>query len=197
MNKKILAAVGGVGALAFIAFLAFGVFGIHTKFTNTEVSEGGPNFDSGAQAVEPADNDEPADTEETDTEETAADGEPTSDEPADADPADAEPTITTEKTGEFAGLGSYSVSGNASVVTDGNQRFLSLADDFNSSNGPDLKVYLRAESGEFINLGELKGNIGDQNYEIDGEVDLETYATVEIWCERFNVGFGEAPLANP
>jgi len=41
----------------------------------------------------------------------------------------------------------------------------------------------------------MKGNIGDQNYDIPSTVDLEKYRTVTIWCKRFGVNFGSAPLA--
>ena len=41
----------------------------------------------------------------------------------------------------------------------------------------------------------MKGNIGDQNYEIPATVDLANYRTVTIWCKRFSVNFGSAPLA--
>ena len=74
------------------------------------------------------------------------------------------------------------------------QRFLRL-ENFVSDNGPDLKVYLRADNGEFISLGDLTGNIGDQNYEIPVGVDLDVFRNVEIWCERFSAGFGVATLA--
>jgi hypothetical protein len=70
-------------------------------------------------------------------------------------------------------------------------------------NGPDLKVYLSpepssAEEGAFddgsVSLGDLKGNIGDQNYEIPRGVDLERFRSAVVWCERFGVGFAVAPL---
>lgn len=76
--------------------------------------------------------------------------------------------------------------------------------DFATSNGPDVQVYLVAstdvrdgrdvEKG-FINLGVLKGNIGDQNYDIPAGTDLARYRAVSIWCRRFAVNFGAAPLA--
>ena len=47
----------------------------------------------------------------------------------------------------------------------------------------------------FVELGPMKGNIGDQNYEIPATVDLASYRTVTIWCKRFSVNFGSAPLA--
>ena len=67
---------------------------------------------------------------------------------------------------------------------------------FESSNGPDLNVYLfnPDDSSDFIDLGDLKGNIGDQNYEIPEEIDLERYSDVWIWCVRFGTGFGSADL---
>ena len=48
---------------------------------------------------------------------------------------------------------------------------------------------------DFIDLGDLKGNIGSQNYEIPPEVDLDIYDTVVIWCVRFGVAFAAADLA--
>ena len=46
----------------------------------------------------------------------------------------------------------------------------------------------------FIHLGALKGNIGDQNYELPSDLDLNKYRAVTIWCRRFGVNFGTAPL---
>lgn len=103
--------------------------------------------------------------------------------------------IVTIASGSFEGIGRYSVSGNALVLNNGTeQRFLRF-EEFVSDNGPDLKVYLRAANGDFVSLGNLSGNIGDQNYEIPVDVDLEVFNNVEIWCERFSAGFGVATLA--
>lgn len=103
--------------------------------------------------------------------------------------------VQTILAGNFSSLPGYSVEGNASVLNDGtDQRFL-VFENFVSDNGPDLKVYLRADNGEFISLGDLTGNIGNQNYEIPVDVDLSVFRNVEIWCERFNAGFGVATLA--
>lgn len=72
---------------------------------------------------------------------------------------------------------------------------------FQTSNGPDLRVYLSAgtvsqgSSGEaFRELGKLKGNTGDQQYEIPHGLDLGRFSTVLIWCRAFSAGFGTAPL---
>jgi hypothetical protein len=72
-----------------------------------------------------------------------------------------------------------------------------------TSNGPDLRVYmsrvpagsgLHAYRTRFIDLGALKGNRGSQNYAIPAGTDLPAYKSAVIWCRRFAVGFGVAPL---
>ena len=75
---------------------------------------------------------------------------------------------------------------------------------FTTSNGPDVHVYIVAsedakdastvQQAGFIDLGVLKGNIGDQNYQLVSDVDLAKYRAVSIWCKRFSVNFGAAPL---
>jgi len=77
--------------------------------------------------------------------------------------------------------------------------------EFATSNGPDVQVYLVATMDAtdhetvthagFIPLGALKGTSGDQNYEVPANVDLSKYQAVTIWCRRFGVNFGTAPLS--
>ena len=77
---------------------------------------------------------------------------------------------------------------------------------FSTSNGPDVRVYIvaatdvqeedAAKRAGIVDLGALKGNIGDQNYDVPAELDLNKYRTVSIWCRRFSVNFGAAPLAS-
>ena len=50
------------------------------------------------------------------------------------------------------------------------------------------------ERSAFIDLGLIKGNIGNQNYVLGSDVDLAKYRTVTVWCKRFNANFGAAPL---
>jgi hypothetical protein len=59
---------------------------------------------------------------------------------------------------------------------------------------PDAKDDVTVKNAGFIDLGPMKGNMGDQNYDIPAEVDLDKYQAVTIWCARFNVNFGTAPL---
>jgi hypothetical protein len=64
------------------------------------------------------------------------------------------------------------------------------------TNGPDLYVYLATDksASDFVSLGKLKANNGNQNYEIPAEGDLSKYTTVLIWCRPFSVLFGSAEL---
>lgn len=100
--------------------------------------------------------------------------------------------------------GAHETKGMAAVfqLADG-KKTLRLTD-FATSNGPDVHVYLVAApdatdndavtKAGFVDLGSLKGNIGDQNYELPANADLAKYRAVTIWCKRFSVNFGTAPL---
>jgi hypothetical protein len=105
--------------------------------------------------------------------------------------------------GSFHGV-AHGTKGTASIyqLADG-KRILRLTG-FETSNGPDVHVYLIAandasdsemvKNAGFLELGSLKGNIGDQNYNIPSDADLAKYRAVTIWCKRFSVNFGTAPL---
>jgi hypothetical protein len=106
--------------------------------------------------------------------------------------------VVTEYRGDFVGL-EHDTSGDAIVLADGSgERFLRF-EAFETSNGPDVNVYLVNSEADgiddSIDLGDLKGNIGDQNYAIPAGVDLDRYDTVLIWCVRFSAPFGQADLA--
>jgi len=118
-----------------------------------------------------------------------------------AAPAAPRPAINvTELTGEFETL-AHDSKGTASVVRRARGgRVLTLAG-FRTSNGPDLRVYLVAgkvngngDGDGSVDLGRLKGNIGNQQYDIPAGTDLRRYATVVIWCRAFTVGFARARL---
>jgi hypothetical protein len=105
--------------------------------------------------------------------------------------------------GEFASL-EHATSGAALVVElEDGPRFLRL-EGLETSNGPDLRVILSDQppsddwevwdNGRYVDLGGLKGNIGNSNYMIPAAVDLADFETAVIWCRRFSVGFGVAPL---
>ncbi|PWT92700.1 MAG: hypothetical protein C5B54_03105 [Acidobacteria bacterium] len=115
--------------------------------------------------------------------------------------ADAKPSVLSS--GNFHD-GAHKTSGMATIykLNDG-KRVLRLSN-FETSNGPDVRVLLVAsddskdsdtvKNAGYIELGTLKGTQGDQNYEIGSSLDLAKYHSVTIWCNRFKVNFGTAPL---
>ena len=91
----------------------------------------------------------------------------------------------------------HETTGDATILALPDGRRLLRLTSFSTSNGPDVRVYLVAGTdADFVELGPMKGNKGDQNYEIPASVDLARYRTVTIWCKRFSVNFGSAPLAS-
>jgi Electron transfer DM13 len=106
-------------------------------------------------------------------------------------------------TGRFTSV-AHETRGRATIyrLADGS-RVLRLTD-FATSNGPDVRVYLVAardaaddeavKKAGFVEVGKLKGTDGDQNYEVPADLDLGKYRAVTIWCRRFGVNFGTAPL---
>ena len=103
------------------------------------------------------------------------------------------------KSGVFVGVGDgiHDAQGNALVIPLENGQKVLRLEDFRSTNGPDLYVYLATDSGasDYVNLGRLKANIGNQNYDIPAGTDLSKYDNVLIWCKQFSVLFGSAELA--
>jgi hypothetical protein len=103
--------------------------------------------------------------------------------------------------GRFESLAHDAVGTASTIELRGGRRVLTLTD-FDVSAGPDLRVYLVAgpardesEVDDHRDLGGLKGNRGNQQYDIPEDVDLTRYATVVIWCRAFSVAFARAPLA--
>jgi hypothetical protein len=101
--------------------------------------------------------------------------------------------------GTFSAL-AHTGSGTAAVVELPNgERKLTLTR-FETDNGPDLRVYLAqgeatsSSVGEFEDLGKLKGNKGNQQYDVPTGVNVARYDTVVIWCRAFSVGYAQAPL---
>lgn len=87
-------------------------------------------------------------------------------------------------------------------------RVLTL-EDLDTSNGPDVHVWLSAAhvvegtggwfsagSADHYDLGLIKGNQGNQIYEIPADVDLSRYKSVDLWCVQFSVSFGAAELVS-
>ena len=108
-------------------------------------------------------------------------------------------TPNTLRTGSFVGVGDgiHNAEGMVKVVPlkDGNN--LLRLENLQVTNGPDLYVYLATDksASDFVSLGKLKANNGNQNYNIPSKTDLTKYDTVLIWCRPFSVLFGSAELA--
>ena len=130
------------------------------------------------------------------------------------EPAEAPTTAPTRPAGPVDLLTGVLVSHEH--ATSGTVRVIELPDGarqlalegLETSNGPDVHVWLSAgpviegSDGWFtaggydhIDLGPIKGNLGDQLYDIPGGVDLTVFRTVDLWCERFAVSFGAAALS--
>ncbi|SFD54423.1 Electron transfer DM13 [Bacillus sp. 491mf] len=98
--------------------------------------------------------------------------------------------------------GVHETKGTATIyqLADG-KRILRLTN-FTTSNGPDVRVVLvptnqlknneDVKNYKYVELGKLKGNKGDQNYEIPEGIDVSEYGAVSVWCKRFNENFGAA-----
>lgn len=100
----------------------------------------------------------------------------------------------------------HQTSGRATIYKSGDGKQYLRLTDFTTSNGPDVHVVLAQSTDknltqdivkgslDDVELGTLKGNQGDQNYNLSGPVDLQKYDAVVIYCERFHAVFGVAHL---
>ncbi|HEU5461133.1 MAG TPA: DM13 domain-containing protein [Nitrososphaeraceae archaeon] len=102
--------------------------------------------------------------------------------------------------GDFMGVndGIHNAEGKAKILrlSDGSQ--ILRLEVFRSTNGPDVHLYLAIDTlaSDFIDLGRLKANIGNQNYQIPVDTDFNKYKYVLIWCQPFSVLFGSAQLTS-
>ena len=99
----------------------------------------------------------------------------------------------------------HGTSGRVRVVGQPDGSRLLAIEDLDTSDGPDLHVWLTDaevsddgwrvfDDGRYVDLGELRGNKGNLVYELPRDLDLADYQSVSIWCERFSVSFGAAAL---
>jgi electron transfer DM13 len=123
--------------------------------------------------------------------------------PGPAPTAASTPRDVVLSTGTFVDA-EHDTSGTARILqlADG-RRFLRL-EQLAGSDGPDLHVWLSDarsggdwhsyDDGRHVELGGLKATHGNQNYAIPADTDLSGLRSVVIWCDRFNVAFGTAPV---
>jgi hypothetical protein len=102
----------------------------------------------------------------------------------------------------------HTTSGKAELVRLADGRRQLVLRELRTSNGPDLRVWLTDrpvvaseagwhvfDDGRWVELARLKGNRGNQVYDIPASVDVADLTSVSIWCKRFAVSFGAAELA--
>jgi hypothetical protein len=99
----------------------------------------------------------------------------------------------------------HPTNGTATIYQLGDGSRVLRFTNFRTTNGPNVHVYMVAADDAkdnatvrragFIDLGHIKGNVGDQNYTFGPDVDLSKYRAVSLWCKRFSLNFGTAPLA--
>lgn len=101
----------------------------------------------------------------------------------------------------------HETAGSVKVIELGDGSRILRIEGLETSDGPDLEVWLSdapvlegydgwflADDGEYVSLGKLKATAGDQNYEIPETIDLSRFSSMSIWCVRFAVSFGAAQL---
>jgi hypothetical protein len=97
--------------------------------------------------------------------------------------------------GSFVSANNYTTMGTAVVVVENGKRKL-IFKDFQTTPGPDLKVYLSTATSptDFIDLGELKASTGTFSYDLDTNIDFGKQNHVLVWCKRFSRLFGSTSL---
>ena len=101
-------------------------------------------------------------------------------------------------TGQFTGEDGHAGSGTATVVKETNGARTLTFTDVDVDPGVEVEVWLTPDEASFddrVELGGLKGNVGDQQYELPDDADLTRYDTVVLYCTPFTVRIAVAPLS--
>ena len=142
---------------------------------------------------------------------TDSDSAPTTEQTQSAEPAPTPPTEAAEptvRTGTFVAA-EHDTTGGVELISDGGQQTLRFDDSFASSDGPDLVVVLHRspdvlaetsppaypiDEADYVVIAPLAATTGAQEYIVPAEIDLESFASVAVWCQEFNATFGVAAL---
>jgi len=197
-----LVAVGAI-VVALVAFQPWRLFidvtvneELPTVTSSSQVDESAPSNESVADSPEAADSSSVKD---------AATPFPTK-EPTSEPTSEPTPERVVNAEGTFLSH-EHPTAGKARIITlEDGSRILRLVG-LDTDNGPDLKVWLAAapvidgregwfvfDDDDYLDLGPLKGNKGNQNYPIPADADITDLTSVTIWCDRFSVSFGAAEL---
>jgi len=116
-------------------------------------------------------------------------------------PTNVDPVVVLQ--GQFKDADSFHKgSGRAAIYQLPDGSHVLRLEEFSVTNGPDLRVLLAghpaptssAELGDYLELGPLKGNMGNQNYAIPANTDLSQFKSIVIYCKPFHVVFSTATL---
>ena len=187
MKRRILLSGAGIGTLALVGVLAY--FEPWRAFTSSSIDEALP---VSAPIAAPISTPTPAPATPTEA-------------PSEPAPEASKPTPTDRELsqGRFVNA-EHDTNGTARIIelADG-RRFLRL-EGFSTSDGPDVHVWLseataggswgKYDDDGYVRLGKLKATDGNQNYLIPAGADISTMRSAVIWCDRFNVAFGAAPV---
>ena len=107
--------------------------------------------------------------------------------------------VRIERSGSFRGADDFHFGeGTARLIETSPGTFTVRLEDFAVRNGPDLFVYLSPAPDGYVDgaieLGRLKADRGNQNYDVPGGIDIGEMASVVIWCKQFAVLFATATL---
>lgn len=201
----------GLGALAVAAslYLALGVFGVQTLFQENEVNEdfevaADPSPEKKTPDAEDPESKPASETTMTDSgteekQERKEDEKPVAGEADKEEPAG--PVAVSS--GEFHPV-DHAGTGMATVYRQTNGTHVLRLEGLNVENGPDLYVYAIAAldatdetaalKAGFVGAGQLKGNVGNQTYELPPDYNPDTHRAISVWCKRFTSNFATAPL---
>lgn len=194
-TKKKLIIFGGGAIFVVLAAIVLIIFQPQRLFIDDVVNEDRP------QAFVPATPSTPTTSAPVDIPDPL--GDPSASSPSSSSTTTAAPALAANLKGEFVALGNYTTSGLAEVIPVSDSERILRLEEFSTTNGPDLFVYLTTQPNpnapfssddDHVDLGRLKGNVGGQNYEIPADADLSRYTTVLIYCKRFSTSFGAATL---
>ncbi len=190
MNKKMVAALGGLAVAG--AVLAGGWWLASPLFLSQQVDEALPPAPSPTVVERQVEGELKPDASATQLpdkpDKTAAN----------QDESSTSESASEEWSGAFVdGDERHQASGQVFVVLGNDGKRYLRFEGLHVTNGPDLYVYLKQEGMETsdgIKLDKLKGNLGNQNYELPADLDLGSHSVVVIWCKAFDVDFGTALL---
>lgn len=179
--KRILLIVGGI-VLAAVLAIGVVVFQPWLLFTDVRVDEALPTVRESPPATTPL-----LDPSETPT-------------------ATPDPIPVSLSSGAFVSQ-EHMTTGTATIIENPDGTRVLALENLNTTNGPDVHVWLSAADAvegfdgwylaggaAYVDLGTIKGNQGNQVYDIPVDVDLSDYRSVSLWCVQFSVGFGAAQL---